>query len=327
MAKQISLNLDEVNGKRMSIFARHETFHPRFGWIKKGFDRAAEDPGIFLREDAPVRLGVGKNMARAIKYWCTAFKVIYDEDGVYPTELGLQLLADEGWDPFLEDTASLWLLHWNLLSPPCYASAWEFAFNNFRQVDFSSEDLFLKLCDYLEGQSTRVADSSLRKDITCILRMYVQQEGKASFNEDLVDCPFTELRLLYTSGESKQYEFQIGSKDNLPAEIIVYACLDFASKVSTGQRTIALSRLAFDLGSPGLVFKLSESAIAEAIERVTLLSNMLFLSDTAGLIQLSYDDEPATLAMEILDIYYKRRQKIPIAATAKANRSKKRKAS
>jgi hypothetical protein len=54
MAKQISLNLDEVNGKRMSIFARHETFHPRFGWIKKGFDRAAEDPGIFLREDAPV---------------------------------------------------------------------------------------------------------------------------------------------------------------------------------------------------------------------------------------------------------------------------------
>jgi Protein of unknown function (DUF4007) len=327
MAKQVSLNLDEVNGKRMSIFARHETFHPRFGWIKKGFDRAAEDPDIFLREDAPVRLGVGKNMARAIKYWCTAFKVLYDEYGVYPTELGSKLLADAGWDPFLEDTASLWLLHWNLLSPPCYASAWEFAFNNFRQVDFSSEDLFLKLCDYLEGQSTRVADSSLRKDITCILRMYVQQEGKAGFNEDLVDCPFTELRLLYTSGESKQYEFQIGPKDNLPAEVIVYSCLDFASKISTGQRTITLSRLAFDSGSPGLVFKLSESAIAEAIERVATSSSNLFLSDTAGLIQLSYDGDPTTLAIEILDLYYKCRQRVLVPTATNMSRSKKSKAS
>jgi Protein of unknown function (DUF4007) len=30
------------------------------------FDRAAEDSEVFLREDAPVRLGVGKNMVRSI---------------------------------------------------------------------------------------------------------------------------------------------------------------------------------------------------------------------------------------------------------------------
>ncbi|MCT7964099.1 DUF4007 family protein [Laspinema sp. D1] len=49
------------------VFARHETFHPRFGWLKKGFDKAKEDPGVFLAEDAPVRLGVGKNMVRSIR--------------------------------------------------------------------------------------------------------------------------------------------------------------------------------------------------------------------------------------------------------------------
>jgi len=309
MVKQISLELGRVDNKKISVFARHETFHPRFGWIKKGVDKAIEDPEVFLREDAPVRLGVGKNMVRAIRYWCTAFKVLEENNGILPTTLGSKLLSDKGWDPFLEDPASLWLLHWNLMTPPCYATAWDFTFNYFRQVEFSSEDLFLALSDYLDSQSIRVADSSLRKDITCILRMYVEQDGKAGVNEDLINCPFTELRLLYASGDSKRYEFQVGAKDNLPAEIIVFACLDFTSQASKDQRTISLSRLTFEPGSPGLVFKLSQSTIAEAIERVARRSNSIFLSDTAGLIQLSYTDSPDTLATEILDAYYQDRHR------------------
>ena len=132
-------------------FARHETFHPRFGWLKKGYDKAFSDPEIFLREDAPVQLGVGKNMVRSIRYWCNAFKVLEEGDrAAIPTAWGQKLLSDDGYDPFLEDPASLWLLHWALLKPPCLATAWSFAFNQFRSVEFSSEDLFLSLCDYRE---------------------------------------------------------------------------------------------------------------------------------------------------------------------------------
>jgi hypothetical protein len=57
------------------VFARHETFAVRSGWLKKGFDAASDDEAIFLDDDAPLRLGVGKNMVRAIRYWCHAFKV------------------------------------------------------------------------------------------------------------------------------------------------------------------------------------------------------------------------------------------------------------
>lgn len=46
-------------------FARHETFHPRWGWLKKGFEMSGIDSRIFLAEFAPVKLGVGKNMVRA----------------------------------------------------------------------------------------------------------------------------------------------------------------------------------------------------------------------------------------------------------------------
>lgn len=119
MPEQISLPLEGVITQVPDVnpvFARHETFHPRFGWLKKGFDWAQRDSGIFLRDDAPVRLGVGKNMVRSIRYWCSAFKVLEDD---IPSEFGKKLLAEDGWDEFLEDPASLWLLHWNLLKPTC----------------------------------------------------------------------------------------------------------------------------------------------------------------------------------------------------------------
>jgi gamma-glutamylcysteine synthetase len=31
-----------------AAFARHETFHPRFGWIKKGFDRTCQNGKVFF---------------------------------------------------------------------------------------------------------------------------------------------------------------------------------------------------------------------------------------------------------------------------------------
>ena len=81
-------------------FARHETFHPRHGWVKKGFDEACKDPNVFLRDDAPVVLGVGKNMVRSIRYWCSAFKVLErlpassrGAGGFGPSRLGPRLLT------------------------------------------------------------------------------------------------------------------------------------------------------------------------------------------------------------------------------------------
>ena len=85
-------------------FARHETFHPRYGWLKKGFDAAMEDGSVFHRKDATTRLGVGKNMVRAIRYWCLAYKILDEQPNeensriqdVVPSGFGEQLLADDG---------------------------------------------------------------------------------------------------------------------------------------------------------------------------------------------------------------------------------------
>ncbi len=286
------------------VFARHETFHPRFGWLKKGFDRAAADAEVFLHDESPIRLGVGKNMVRAIRYWCSAFKLLADD---HPTEFGQQLLGPGGWDPYLEDPASLWLLHWKLLERQNLATAWDFIFNSFRHVDFTVEDLFYQLCEYRDREAPRISDSSLKKDISCALRMYVGQsdksQGKAQFSEDSLDCPFTELGLIHTAGDSRHYMFRLGPKPTLSPEIIVYACLCHQSQ--TAARTASIASLLYDIGSPGLVFKLTESALCDAIEIIARRWQPITLSDAAGKLQFSFEGEPQQLAADILDRYYR----------------------
>ncbi|NJL76954.1 MAG: DUF4007 family protein [Saprospiraceae bacterium] len=306
MVKQISLNLDGAVKEIINVnpvFARHETFYPRYGWIKKGFDAACQNPKIFLEDNAPIRLGVGKNMSMAIRYWCNAFKVLENDS---PSEFGERLLGENGWDKYLEDPATLWLLHWNLLKPSCNAASWYFAFNIFRDSEFSQDELFNALSDYKDTLAPRTVESSLKKDIACILRMYVEQSTiKGGFGEETIDCPFTQLGIINTAGDSRHFIFRFGVKRNLPAEIIVAACLEYASFVGREQRNISISRLVYETGSPGMALKLSENAICEAIEKVAKWSNNVYLSDSAGLIQFSFKSEPETLGKGILEKYYK----------------------
>ncbi len=101
-------------------FSGHETFPFRYPWLKKGFDAVRQDASVFLRDDAITTPGVGKNMVRSIRHWCLAAGVVPEERpgrGPWrPTNLGTRLLAEDGLDPYLEDPATLWLLHWQIAS-------------------------------------------------------------------------------------------------------------------------------------------------------------------------------------------------------------------
>lgn len=303
MSRQMILSDDFQGTGANSVFARHETFHPRFGWLKKGFDALRKDRHVFLRDDAPVILGVGKNMVRSIRYWCEAFKVT---QGDQPTDWGHQIF--DQWDNYLEDIASLWLLHWYLLKPPCSATAWWISFNYFRQTEFTADILLEALSNYCTNLNRTIAESSLRKDITCLLRMYTTQNATNSLTEDTIDSPFAQLYLIKSAEDNKHFFFNMGFKDNLPAEVIVFACLDYVSSFmgDKQQGTVSISRLLYEPNSPGMVFKLSEVALCEAIEAVARTQPSIHLSDNAGLIQLTFSDFPGVLSGYIMKSYYAR---------------------
>jgi hypothetical protein len=300
------------------VFARHETFHPRYSWLKKGFDQAVADHEIFVDPEAHVRLGVGKNMVRAIRYWCHAFKVLEDDPSVggratgsKPSAFGEFLLDDAGGlDPFLEDPSSLWLLHWKLLSEPCEATAWWYAFFVHAGGELSPRELATDLNAYVGKHfpTARAAESSLKKDASCIVRMYGVVPTGSAASEETIQCPFAELGILRPGSKKGTYLFKIGRKPGLTPKIIAAASLDFASRhVDQGRRTIDLSRLVHQPGSPGLAFKLTETALYHALEEVAEQDNGIQLSEAAGLVQLSYADDPADLSRQLLTAHYEDR--------------------
>ncbi|RZB33616.1 MAG: hypothetical protein SRB2_03727 [Desulfobacteraceae bacterium Eth-SRB2] len=293
------------------IFARHETFHPRFGWLKKGFDKAADDDRVFSKNSAPVVLGVGKNMVKSIKYWCIAFKIVDEikNNGKYvhrPSRFAEKLFTEDGWDPFLENPASLWLLHWNLFKSPCHTPAWHFTFNELNRIDFTAEDLLFSLKEYKNQRfpNNKVHDSSLNKDVNCFLRMYVERDSPKALKEDSLDCPFTEIGMISAYSGSKRFAFNFGNKPTLPPEMVVSTCLEYASSFQDDARTISISRLLYDPGSPGQIFKLTESSLSEAIEHVAKKIKEIFLTDTAGMVLFAYTKDPLEISEAILKRYF-----------------------
>jgi len=295
------------------IFARHETFQPRYGWLKKGYEKVIEYPDLFLRENATVILGVGKNMVRSIRYWMMAFKILEEiqqrnkKITVFkPTNFANELLSFNGWDPYLANQSSLWLLHWYLLKSPCKASAWYFVFNEFHKSDFTSDDLLRALVEYVYSYfpNIRISENSLKKDIGCILRMYGEKGLLRIKNEDSIDSPFSELAIIRNTSDKKSFYFVSGNKPGLTPEIIVSSCLEYTSIYNPGLRTISITQLLYNVGSPGLVYRLTESNVCEAIEKLSSQNNSIHLGESAGIIQFSYDDDPLALSKNILRKYY-----------------------
>jgi hypothetical protein len=303
-------------------FARHDTFAPRYGWLKKGFDLALHNPRVFTRADAPVILGVGKNMVRAIRYWCHAFGVLEaatDESGqtvAQPTAFGLNLLADGGHDPFLENPASLWLLHWRLLNRRELATAWYYTFFLFGKTEFTLPALQHAMQVYVARTfpEAKYSPSSYEKDASCLTRMYAFQETGSRPNEESFHSPFTELGLIRRTLHGG-FTFSIGPKLSLPDEVIASACLEFAASVSEA-RTMVLSRLIHEPGSPGMAFKLTESAVYAALETIASRGTGITVSEAAGVVQLGFGSDPLQLAAQLVDEYYTRR--VEICATRDA---------
>lgn len=293
------------------VFAGHQTFHPRFGWIKKGFDACSADPDAFNAIDAPLRLGVGKNMVEAIRFWCLATRVTARVPHPtrsrttvsVPTGLGEALLGRNGLDPYFEDPSTLWLLHWQAVSVGSMLPIWWSVFNDLPALEFADEDL-QRFCEEEIGSTTwsQPKASSIKKDVDCLLRMYSNREltGRQTI-DDLLDSPFREIGLIVPSPTAaRTHRFVRGTKPTLASPVIAYACLDYMSRSEGTSRAVSLSRLTADPGSPGRLFKLTEDAILDALEAETSQSDVMQLASPGGASQLIVDADPAETAQALM---------------------------
>jgi hypothetical protein len=275
-------------------FSGHETFPFRFAWLPRGVQALAQDPELFSREDAIIRLGVGKNMVRSIHHWGTAAGLLADVPGSRgrmsrATPLGGQLLGSDGWDPYLEDPGTLWLLHWELASKPLPATTWYWAFNHAPQMEFTRGQLVGWLTRLAEHRGwARISPASLKRDVDTFVRTYVaSRTGRGIGVEDAIDCPLVELGLLRETADRASLMLQRGRHPSLPDAIFTYALIRQLERLGREHGTVPLHDVAFAAGAPGRVFVLTEDALLVRLERVAALTkDAIVYDDTAGLRQL-----------------------------------------
>jgi len=132
-------------------FSGHESFICKHFWLKKGYDYIVKN-NDFNSESAVIGLGVGKNMVTSINYWLKCFGVL-DANSIR-TELANNIFDEKnGYDPYIENLATVWLLHYSLIKTN-KASVYSIFFNDFRKgrTDFTKEQFLSYLKRILEGE-------------------------------------------------------------------------------------------------------------------------------------------------------------------------------
>lgn len=277
----MKLNRDRV------AFGRHETFPLRYAWLTKGLDAIRANPAIFAQpEAAMVELGVGRNMVSAIQYWLQVAQVAEFSAGCAQiTPLGETLLGPGG-DPYLEDEATLWILHWLIASNAELATGFFWFFSRFAQTRFREPEMREALSDFIAHELPgRRAQTTLKSDCSTLLRMYAQSSEES---EDHLDSPLAQLQLIEAEA-GRTYRSVRSTRPFLPPLALHFALMDrFHADL---QQTALPVRVVLyggdDWPSVGGAFRLNEDGLMATLAQVMdRYPGYYDLRETAGVHQI-----------------------------------------
>ena len=278
-------------------FSGHETFPCRNLWLKKGYDFVVQGKN-FSNPDAVIDLGVGKNMVASIRYWLRVFKIFI---GDQPTWLGKYLFDDtNGKDKYLEDLATLWLLHFSLVFGNDDTTLFNMTFCGLQRerTHFEREQIltYVKLRMAEAGKMNQFNPNTVKKDIGVLLQSYSLPRNPQS-NEDFSSL-LIDLDLIRQNLEGKGYYFNIDGKRQVTKEIFLYGLLTL--KKQEGDNTIAFDTIQEKVG---LVFCMQDFETIKMLKLLTAEYSQYFAySDVAGIKQVQFTKELDVKL--VLDNYY-----------------------
>ena len=277
-------------------FSGHESFPCKTLWLKKGYDFVVQGKD-FNRPEAVIYLGVGKNMVASIRYWLRVFGLC---EGDQPTWLGNYLFDDaNGKDKYIEDMATLWLLHFHLVFNQ-FATLYHTVFCGYQkghtQFDRDQIATYVKLEMIEADKQSTYNENTVRKDIAVLVQNYALPR-KAQSNEDFSSM-LIDLDLIRQTAEGKGYYFNIEGKRKVEKEIFLYALLML--KEREGDNTLSYDTIQDEIG---LTFCMQD---IETIEMLKLLSKdysqYVSYNDNAGIriVQFTNDIDKK----QVLNDYY-----------------------
>lgn len=262
-----------------------------------------------------VQLGVGKNMVRSIRFWAEVAGVIESDKsgGLRPSRFGREVIHSEGWDPYLENQETLWLLHWKIATcnPPLFA--WDYLFNQWHRSDFAKSEVVEVFGAEAARQGRKLSKSTLETHFEVFLHSYLPTRSrKREVLEDNLDCPLVELGLIKVgrdrvSADSNRrepsYVFRVEEKPEISDELFAYCLSTFWQDTRPNEKVIDFRTVNLASKSPGQVFKLPDRAVRDRLERIARETGGLFtFEDTADLQQVRRNREVDEF--ELLDRIY-----------------------
>lgn len=224
-----------------------------------------------------VELGLGKNMVRSLRFWVEAAGLAVPDKskGMVTTTFADEILGQDGFDPFLEDVRTLWLLHWKLSSRddgPLFA--WHYLLNHWPHPEFTRSEAV----SAFKQASTRLGHShsevTLAQHLDVFLHTYARSRSSSIGIEDSLDGPLIELALLQPVGQRKgekgRWEtalaFRREPKPEITSALFGWCLQDWWKRFRPSDETITLRDAALADSSPGQVFKLPEDDVRTRLE-------------------------------------------------------------
>ena len=265
-------------------------------------------------------------MVAAIRHWCRVSGLIeegtgqneqlimnlgekatlYQRGELAPTDLGKAIFTEDGFDPYLDDPATLWLIHWQIATNINQATAWYWAFNISRGNQFTPHIFARELYKWAQQKKKSrrpISDNTLRRDVNCFIRTYCQSRHTDAVVEETLDCPLVELNLIAELPDGNGYEFQRGDQKTLPIEVVAWTLDTFWKSYFSRRESLPFSELMYAPSSPGQVFRLDEDTMTVYLEDLAHLTDgALQYDETAGLKQV-YRHRDLN-QMELLKGYY-----------------------
>ena len=101
------------------------------------------------------------------------------------------------YDPYLENPATLWLLHWKLCTNPDNATFYYWFFNYFKKTKFTKIELINEVVEWLDDKGCKkISPSTIDRDTLLLLKTFSNSSEETKNFEESLENPFYALNLL-----------------------------------------------------------------------------------------------------------------------------------
>jgi hypothetical protein len=254
-------------------YARHQSFYLRDKWLSKGIKALNEDPRFFYDKDGFEKIGLGKNMVQALKFWLSATEVVTEVnvDGIkehHLTELG-KVVADV--DRLLQKSDVVSILHYHLVrNNHDLSTVFYWYFNIYKETITQRNDLKRSFATWVKNNEAKpVSEASTNRDIDCLVQLYTKSANEND-PEDFIFSPFTKINLLKEEpSEDTNYNIRKFSPEieDIGQIALYYTLLCYA--VENEVALISLDEIIEEDYLWGKVFHLSRNKIIETLNKLT----------------------------------------------------------